>query len=362
MKKPAEIAGAVGLTALALYFTALISSPRSGDKPSLGRLLEQILEARLEEGTKGSVAESTRRTYPGASWEAVSSPEQQGWSAERLGEARDYFDSMGADRFLVVHDGRILVDWGTERKFYVASIRKSLLNALFGIYVFEGLIQVNDTLGELGIDDAPPLSERDKQARVVDLLRSRSGIYHPAAAQSQPPIGDHPPGSVWAYNNWDFNALGAVFERQTGKKIFEAFEESVAKPLMMEHFTADDGVYFYERERSSLPAYHFEMTGKDLARFGLLYLRRGSWRDRQVVPEDWIVESLKPHSDAGEGGAYGYLWWIASKRKLVPGIALEDGSFSARGFGGQSIVVLPSLDLVIVYRENNSFSVPRFGS
>ena len=110
-----------------------------------------------------------------------------------------------------MHDGRILVDWGTERKFYVASIRKSLLNALFGIYVFEGLIQVNDTLGELGIDDAPPLSERDKQARVVDLLRSRSGIYHPAAAQSQPPIGDHPPGSVWAYNNWDFNALGAVF-------------------------------------------------------------------------------------------------------------------------------------------------------
>ena len=215
---------------------------------------------------------------------------------------------------------------------------------------------------DIPIDDAPPLSERDKQARVVDLLRSRSGIYHPAAAQSQPPIGDHPPGSVWAYNNWDFNALGAVFERQTGKKIFEAFEESVAKPLMMEHFTADDGVYFYERERSSLPAYHFEMTGKDLARFGLLYLRRGSWRDRQVVPEDWIVESLKPHSDAGEGGAYGYLWWIASKRKLVPGIALEDGSFSARGFGGQSIVVLPSLDLVIVYRETNSFSVPRFGS
>ena len=193
MKKPAEIAGAVGLTALALYFTALISSPRSGDKPSLGRLLEQILEARLEEGTKGSVAESTRRTYPGASWEAVSSPEQQGWSAERLGEARDYFDSMGADRFLVVHDGRILVDWGTERKFYVASIRKSLLNALFGIYVFEGLIQVNDTLGELGIDDAP-LSFRAGQAGTgrgsapVSLRHlSPRGSAEPAADWRPPP-------------------------------------------------------------------------------------------------------------------------------------------------------------------------------
>jgi len=78
----------------------------------------------------------------------------------------------------------------------------------------------------LGMDDSPdPLTKQEKQARVVDLLRARSGVYHPvdfespAQISSRPPRGSHAPGTFWFYNNWDFNALGTIFEKKTGKKI-----------------------------------------------------------------------------------------------------------------------------------------------
>jgi CubicO group peptidase (beta-lactamase class C family) len=113
-------------------------------------------------------------------------------------------------------------------------------------------------------------------ATVSDLLKSCSGVYHQAAAETnkmeemRPQRGSHPPGIFYYYNNWDFNVLGTIFEKVTGARIFEAFKKEIAEPIAMENFSLDDCRYSYEEKKSMHPAYNFRMTARDLARFGLL--------------------------------------------------------------------------------------------
>lgn len=79
-----------------------------------------------------------------------------------------------------------MIEWGqTSQNWPAASIRKSFLSALFGIYIDKAVINIQSTLGELGIDDYnPTLSDLERKARIVDLLKSCSGVYHPAAAEA----------------------------------------------------------------------------------------------------------------------------------------------------------------------------------
>ena len=123
---------------------------------------------------------------------------------------------------IIVDDGVIVDQWGeTERKFNVHSVRKSLLSAMIGIYEKNGVIDLNRTLEDLGIDDRLGLTAAERQARLLDLLGSRSGIYHPSNLVGEdhsarwPERGSHFPGSHWFYSNWDFNTLGFIFEQET---------------------------------------------------------------------------------------------------------------------------------------------------
>lgn len=282
--------------------------------------------------------------YPGETWERARGPQ---WSAEGLAAARAYSATIKTAAVMILQHGAVVDEWGeTARKFNCHSIRKSLLNALYGIEVAAGRINLKSTLAELDIDDnEPSLSPTEKRATVLDLLKSRSGVYHPALYETpwmkatRPPRGSHPPGTFFYYNNWDFNALGTIFERQTGTKLFETFKKLIADPLGMQDYRVEDGEYFRGPD-SIHPAYPFRMTARDLARFGLLYLRGGVWRGQQIVPREWVRESTKAHSDLGNGEGYGYLWWVSRN------------SFSARGAGGHYIWVIPSLDLVVVHRVN----------
>ena len=192
-----------------------------------------------------------------------------------------------------------------------------------------------------------------------DLLKARSGVYH-AAAEETPPMrerrparGSHAPGTFWYYNNWDFNVLGTILRKATGEDTFVAVERYFARPLRMEQFSARDSEYSYERA-SEHPAYRMFMSARDLARFGLLYLNRGRWRDRQIVPSAWVDESTRPWTrNARRGLGYGYLWWIA-QNDMHFRTRVGDGSYSARGSGGQYIVVVPARGIVIVHLNDRS--------
>jgi CubicO group peptidase (beta-lactamase class C family) len=230
------------------------------------------------------------------------------------------------------------------------------LNSLIGIAAADGKINLDDTLEKLGIDDnKPSLTAEEKQATVRNLLEARSGVYHPTVYETKgmqeekPPRGSHPPGTFWYYNNWDFNTLGFIYERATGEKIFDAFYRRIAQPIDMQDFKPRDGHYISSPD-SRFPAYVFEMSTRDFARFALLFLQGGKWNGTQVVPEDWVKASTRPYSDA-ESGGYGYLWWTGDSASGAPQeIKFPPGSFWAEGHLGQYAVVVPALDLIVVNR------------
>jgi CubicO group peptidase (beta-lactamase class C family) len=284
-----------------------------------------------------------------------------GWSVRRLEEARNFAREIGSTAVLIVQRGRLIAEWGdTRRRVKIHSMRKSFMSALFGIAVERRQIDLKATLQDLQIDDvAPSLTAGEKRAIVRDLLMARSGVYHEAAAETRsmearrPARGSHAPGTFWYYNNWDFNALGTILRSATGEDTFAAMEKHLARPLGMEHFTAADGEYV-RVPASEHPAYHMHFTALDLARFGWLLLNRGSWEDRQIVPASWVAESTKAWTpNARSGVAYGYMWWISMndthfRTKVGP------GAYSARGNGGQFIVVAPARGIVVVHLNDQS--------
>jgi len=292
------------------------------------------------------------------------SPDEAGISREKLDAIVDFCEESGSAALLILHDGKVVLSWGeAETKYPIHSIRKALLNSLYGIHVERGDIDLDKTLEELGIDDIPPvLTEEEKQAKVLDLLRSRSGVYHPAAAEAQvmidsrPARGSHLPGSFFYYNNWDFNALGTIFEQETGRGSYEAFYEEIAQPLGMTDFQVEDGMYWYEEEKSLHPAYHFYMTAHDMALYGLLYMNKGAWKGRQIVPAEWIAESTRTHSviDPETGFGYGYLWYVLPEELGLGRVFLHTGA------GIHLLGVLPDLKVVVVHRVDTLADEVRF--
>jgi CubicO group peptidase (beta-lactamase class C family) len=290
---------------------------------------------------------------PGTEWEQYRLVEQAGFSRQELCRAKAYYDSLASSALMVVIKGKVVAAWGEiNRRFTVHSIRKSLLNSLIGIYVANGTIDTNLTLGQLGITERDSLSERELSARIVHLLKSRSGVYHRAAAEpawveaARPARDSNAPDSVWFYNNWDFNVLGRIAEKFTGRSIYETFCRDVAVSLGMEDYRVLDGEYFYEREYSVYPAYHLKMSARDLARYGQLFLQRGIWSGRRILPASWVDASTYPHSKHGGGTKigrwYGYLWGVSEYYSSY-------GMYFASGIGGQFLAVFPSEEMVIVH-------------
>ncbi len=302
--------------------------------------------------------------FPGKEWKQDQRSRRDGWSESKLVAAQQYANSLHDEAMMTVQCGRVIDEWGdTSKKITTFSVRKSLISALYGIYAAEGKIDLNETLQQAGIDDFPsPLSKEERQTRIVDLLRARSGIYHAASFETdfqrkiRPARGSHAPGSFWFYNNWDFNALGTIFEKKTGLKIGDAFYQRIVKPTGMQDFKPSDVYYVGDEGVSQHPAYMFEMSARDMARFGLLYLNHGRWKKRQIVPEEWVKKSTHATEMVRFGkmpvGGYEYLWWVEFGGVHL-GEATVPGMFSAQGAGGHYILDVPSLDLVIVNQYDN---------
>lgn len=288
---------------------------------------------------------------PAEHWQKAAEPEALGWSSQKLGEVQNFVESLSTDALIIIQNGVVIAAWGHVTENYnCRSIRKSLLSALYGIHVETGEINLQKTLAELGIDDLEPLTPEEKKATISDLLSARSGVYHPAAyetktmRETRPERGSHPPGTFWFYNNWDFNALLTIFQQETRTNFFEDFEKNIASPLRMEQFHLKNTRFYWDRSKSMHPAYLFEMSALDLARFGLLYLREGRWGEKQIIPVDWVKLSTAPHTLFNKSKSprrgYGYLWYAA------------DEGYYAAGKGGSRIMIVPDRDLVIVHLVN----------
>lgn len=312
--------------------------------------------------------------YPGAEWQRIADPAAVGYSRSGLDSALTMVRSLRTSALLVTVGGRSLLEYGDlAETSYVASVRKSLLSMLFGRHVENGTIRLDETLAQIGIDDVGGLLPLEREATVEDLLTARSGVYHAAsnagdALASAPPRGSQEPGTYYLYSNWDFNALGTIFEKKTGTGIYDAFESDLARPIGMQDWYRGGQHKSGDTTRSVHAAYHFVLSTRDMARLGYLMLRGGRWNGRQVVPELWVRLStcvvtpptgINPDSwrrqQVEEGVGYGYLWWAHVHTGAADAL---DGSYGAEGASGQHILVIPKLDMVIAHKVVRRDGVP----
>lgn len=289
---------------------------------------------------------------PADRWLRFADVAQAGFDAAALDAARTTWEQLPSSALLVIADGAVVAAWGDiDRRFMCHSVRKSFLSALYGIYRDRGELELNKTLAELGIDDEPsPLLESEQQARILDLLKARSAVYHPAAYAGRTDSaerGSIPPGQAFGYNNWDFNTLAAILMQETGDDLFESFDEHFGRPLGMQDWRISDGYYHYELDKSRYPAYPFRLSARDAARFGLLFARRGRWSEQRILSHHWVNRSTALYSIDSPLMGYGFMWWVLRKPSLE-----AHGMVGALGVGNQMIAALPESDIVIVNRAN----------
>lgn len=303
-----------------------------------------------------SIGTQQHQYFPDNTWKRYESVTDAGFSLQELQKAKAFNDSLESASVMILHEGKIIANWGdATRRFRTTSIRKSLLNALIGIKMREEKLHLTDRVGEYTIPEMKELTPKEESATLEHLLTSSSGIYLPASYESdtwtkrKPERGSHKPGEHWYYNNWDFNTLGAIYETIADSSLNYDFHKLIAEKVGMQDFRPKvDFKYFVEPGVSKIPAYLFKMSTRDLARFGLLYLRNGKWMGKQLISEAWVNKSTSQIMNPWENTGYGYLWWTT---------ALDDSShvFYANGSGVQGIYVVPAKELVMVFRANTYF-------
>lgn len=310
---------------------------------------------------------SAQPIYPqtGENWKSAK-PSKYGYDNQKIKDLKKYIiDSMNTTGLMVIVGGECIFKYGNvERVSYIASCRKSVLAMLYGKYVENGTIDLNKTIGELGITDIGGLLPIEQKAKVLHLIQARSGVYHPASNPGSsldnpklvPERGSKRPGSYYLYNNWDFNVAGTVFEQLTGKSIYEALEEDLAKPLGFQDWDITKQRKGGNRKHSIHPAYHIYISTRDMARLGYLMLRDGKWGDEQVISKKWHDEmiatstpkhKINPKSRRKGRFGYGYMWWLYD----VENPAFRNG-YQANGAMGQYITVLPELDMVVAHKTD----------
>jgi len=312
--------------------------------------------------------------FPGKDWQRIERPESVGYSSARLAALRGWLQSLDTTAMMASVGGQSLFEYGDlTRLSYLASVRKSVLAILYGKYVENGTISLRKTLKELEFTDVGGLTERELEATVEHLLTARSGVYHPASNSgddtgSAPPRGSQTPGAYYLYNNWDFNAAGAAFEKMTGRDIYDALETDLARPIGMQDFDRSRQRKSGDATRSQFLAYHMWLSARDMARVGLLMLREGNWAGQQIVSRDWVrrisslvtpVNEMNPpsHRALGTGmrWGYGYLWWVWDAPNSTGSF---QGAYTGIGAVGQFITVLPQLDMVVAHKTDASDPVP----
>ena len=264
---------------------------------------------------------------------------------------------------MVVRDGVIVAEWyadGAGPDSWVASwsVAKSFTSATVGIAIEEGLIPGVDEPMTTWYPDFAGTEREDMTLR--DVLQMGSGLdwvedYDPASAAesdiirmvtgerdqlayaaSQP--AEVAPGSRFSYSSGDTMLLSGVIEQATGMPA-----DAYATDVLFEPLGLDRAEWWRDGAGHTLTYCCFDSTSRDFARFGQLYLQGGRWGDRQVVPEQWVDDSLVP-SDASEeaGDPYGYQWWLGEPE------GIDEDVFAAVGHDGQWIYVIPGLDMVVV--------------
>ena len=306
----------------------------------------------------------------GYTWD-VSSPEEQGITVSGLTDAENRARQHGfVNSLLVVRNGYLVREsyfngFDRDAAFNVMSVSKSFISALVGLALREGLL---DSLDQPMMDffpdyATPGLDPQKYQITLRHLLSMRAGfdgsiedydINWRRWINSYDWIGyainlelAHPPGTRFAYITAETHLLSAILSRACGMNTMQFAKRHLFEPMGITIrgwdkdpqgiYTGGMGMYF---------------NARDMARFGLLYLQDGQLDGLQIILADWVEVSLQKYSYGNDNwGAldnigYGYLWWLGRINNV--------SCFIALGYGGQYIMVFPSLNLIVVTTSNSN--------
>jgi CubicO group peptidase (beta-lactamase class C family) len=158
------------------------------------------------------------------------------------------------------------------------------------------------------------------------------------------------PGTKWNYSGGDVALLGAIIQKASGKRLAEFAREMLFDPLGITDFEWLDMPSGEVAAASGL-----RLRPRDMAKLGQLALDRGTWKGKQIVSAQWLTDSARPRF-ATETVHYGYLRWVASSQIANRKIDW----FEAYGLGGQRIIVIPTLDLVVIFTTGRYNIVDRW--
>jgi CubicO group peptidase (beta-lactamase class C family) len=279
--------------------------------------------------------------------------------------------SRGALSGLVVHRGYIVAEWGdTARVDMTFSVTKSFLSTVVGLAWQRGLIRdVTDRVApyvpDSGLFDAP----HNQPITWDHLLRQTSdwqGTLWGKPDWADRPEGERPsdypnrrlwePGTRYKYNDVRVNVLALAALYVWRRPLPEVLREEVLEPIGASNTWRWHG---YDNSWIELDGQRVQsMTGgghwgggmfisaRDMARFGLLFLRNGRWKDREIVSSKWIAMARAPGSANAE---YGYMnWFLNTGRKPLP--SAPESSVTFRGNGNNIIYIDWDHDLVVVVR------------
>jgi len=305
----------------------------------------------------------------GGDWE-VSTPGAEGLDPLLVAEL--YYNAAQMETLrglLVIKNGRLIAedyfnDGSIDQKARLQSVTKSFTSALVGIALNQGLLSsVDQKMLEFFPEIAGEITDpRKDEITIRQMLQMRAGYpweethadlwagllsgRYPPLIEAFPLIDD--PGTAFHYSNLTSNWLGIIVDRVSGMNLKAYAEEHLFEPLGIE-----PGEWGMDAEGHNNGCGDLHLRARDAAKFGLLYLNDGEFEGEQIVPADWVEASLQSYTqdafkeiDGKKVGrsfrdiGYGYQWWSAT----VGDYPVD----YAHGHGGQLIVLIDALDMVIV--------------
>ncbi len=300
--------------------------------------------------------------YPGDTWR-TSTAEAQGMDSGYLVKMMDDIQSnnLNIHSMIIIRHGYVVMEayrepFGKDNIHAINSCTKNVASALIGIALREGYIKsidqrVVDIFSNLNIKN---LDDNKRAMTIKHLLTESSGInftgLYPDGYLNAPdwtrfyldqPMAA-PPGKVFHYDSAGVNLLMAILQKTSGLKNSDFADKFLFKPIGITK-------YYWQSDPQglNLGGMGLALTPMEMARFGYLYLKKGLWNGKRVIPADWVEASLssqiKPPAWFSKDKGHGYLWW-----------ELQSGGFAGIGHGGQYIIVMPGRDMVIVINSGLS--------